>query len=512
MRIVIVEDEIRIREGLAKLIRKIAPNYQVVGEAEDGLACIRIIEETRPDLVITDIRMPDMDGLAMLNRLKEKAVRARIIVLSAYSEFAYAREAIKIGVCEYLLKPINIADLTRSLKNAEEAISTERDSRAAGGSRSLESVLHSVLSGDGTITDDEEARMAERFLTDANGSCALVSLYLGDEYTTASIRAAGQAKSILFAGKLPDYRILELPKARKLAIFLFGFGEAEPLRLWFASVFVPELRRTGLKDFCCAWISFPGLPGLKTAMRRLDSCLDWNIVLGDGKLISCPDVERTRFVPLSYPMTMENQVRSALCAQNSDRFRSGIDDFLHYLHADTIRSPKEIKEALIRFFWAVLNAAREVAYDKYEGLAQQDILERITSAVTWSELESASAILMRLAPELPRGGQDDCYIINRTKNLVHEFYSRGITLEEIASMINVTPEYLSSQFRRGTGVNFSAYIKDYRMRRAKELLIGTELKLYSVAEKVGYADAKYFCRVFKESTGHSPSDYRRANK
>lgn len=96
--------------------------------------------------------------------------------------------------------------------------------------------------------------------------------------------------------------------------------------------------------------------------------------------------------------------------------------------------------------------------------------------------------------------------------MIHEFYQSGITLEEIASKLNITPEYLGTQFHKEMGVNFSTYMKNYRISKAKELLCGTQLKLYEIAEKVGYSDPKYFSKVFKETTGQLPAEYRKTFK
>ena len=100
MRILIVEDEIRIREGIVKLLTKLDPSYEVVGEAIDGTQGLQMCEETQPDLVITDIRMPNMDGLEMLSAIYSRNMNPKAIVLSAYSEFEYARGAMKMGVTE----------------------------------------------------------------------------------------------------------------------------------------------------------------------------------------------------------------------------------------------------------------------------------------------------------------------------------------------------------------------------------------------------------------------------
>ena len=102
--------------------------------------------------------------------------------------------------------------------------------------------------------------------------------------------------------------------------------------------------------------------------------------------------------------------------------------------------------------------------------------------------------------------------VKKAQSMIHEFYTDGITLNEIADRLNLTQEYLGAQFHKEIGENFSTYIRNYRLSKAKELLIGTQLKQYEIAEKVGYTDAKYFARVFKECVGMSPAEYRKSNR
>ena len=102
--------------------------------------------------------------------------------------------------------------------------------------------------------------------------------------------------------------------------------------------------------------------------------------------------------------------------------------------------------------------------------------------------------------------------VKRMKSIYHEFYQTGITLDEIARRLDVTPEYLSGQFHRVTGETFSVYMRNYRIKKAKELLLGTQMKIYEIAEAVGYSDGKYFSKVFRECTGCLPAEYRKSNK
>lgn len=178
MRIVVIEDEIRIREGLCKLIGKLDEAYELVGEAENGEAGIGIIREKQPDVVITDIRMPVVDGLQMLEQLYGEGFGGQAIILSAYSEFDYARTALKLGVTEYLLKPIVVSELSRVLAKVKNIIE-ERAKSNTGLVKNMEQLLSSVLWG-GVEIDEEICKHVEtRFGLSQTEPMIEICLYLG---------------------------------------------------------------------------------------------------------------------------------------------------------------------------------------------------------------------------------------------------------------------------------------------------------------------------------------------
>jgi two-component system response regulator YesN len=139
---------------------------------------------------------------------------------------------------------------------------------------------------------------------------------------------------------------------------------------------------------------------------------------------------------------------------------------------------------------------------------QQELLSRIMNAKLREELTEASSLVLEKLTSTQ--DTDTTHLtVKRMKSMIHEFYQTGIMLDEIPRKLDMTPEYLGTLFHRETGTTFSNYVKNYRISKAKELLVGTNLKLYEVAEKVGYSDPKYFSRVFKEITGQLPVEYRR---
>jgi two-component system response regulator YesN len=512
MRIVIVEDEPRIREGLARLIGKIKPDYKIVGEARDGLEGLRIVAELRPELVVTDVRMPDLDGLEMLERLRGESIEAKAIVLSAYSEFSYAREAIKLGVSEYLLKPISVGDLTQALKNIEDQIENERLSRKKKGGTTLEGALYSIMLGGTKVDESLRSSLSSCCRMDIEGHFALATVHLGRRYGIDAPRVIELTAATLSSRAGLEWRIVEIPRGDRFSIVAFNIEDVGSIRHWFESCFMTRIMKAGVPELCVGWGRFDGLEALRAVSQGVDGALDWNIPLGGGSLLVWPEVEGTQFAPLSYPIAAEIKARAALCAADRALYESCIGEFMGRLRAGLVHSPKEIKNAIIRFSWSLLNTAREVCCKGCAELSQQGILEKIELAVSWTELEEAAAILSRLFPQAEESSPSDGLIVARAKNIVREFYAQGITLNEVASQVDVTPEYLSARFHRETGTTFSSFIRDLRIQKAKELLIGTRLKLYEIGERAGYRDSKYFCRVFKEATGQKPSAFRKANR
>ena len=179
MRVIVVEDEERIRDGIKGLLEMMGRDYEWAGEAENGRAGLKLIQEEHPDIVITDIRMPDMSGLEMLEKMAESGIFPKIIVLSAYSEFEYARQAMKLGVTEYLLKPVSVDEFSRAMNTMKVRIEKERSIQPET-LGTLEQVMGAVLYGqleaDAALAD----YLQNRYGLDAEQKIAEICIYFGE--------------------------------------------------------------------------------------------------------------------------------------------------------------------------------------------------------------------------------------------------------------------------------------------------------------------------------------------
>ena len=261
--------------------------------------------------------------------------------------------------------------------------------------------------------------------------------------------------------------------------------------------------------FVIGWIEVNGIGALEQSVKLLYPYMDWNIALDKEILISYPKITQIQTASCVYPIELETEVKKAVCAYDWDKVSQIMIDFQRSFLDGKIYIPKEIKECYVRFLWVVVGIAKEVGCIDTEKFDSKKLLEMIMNAQTKEELWNASNFMISLIRPERKQEETIHLIVKKVLSIIHEFYKTGITLEEISMRLNMTPEYIGTLFHKEMGVTFSAYIKNIRISKAKELLCGTDLKLYEISERVGYNDPKYFSKVFKEITGQLPTDYRK---
>lgn len=507
MRFVIVEDEIRIREGIRKLLPKLDETNEIVGEAENGLEGAELIRRKEPDVIITDIRMPVMDGLRMLGALYEEGCKAKAIVLSAYSEFEYARTAIRLGVTEYLLKPIVMGEFSAAVQRVKKELEEDKR-RKPDRLGALDQVFKSIINGD--LKPDEEiaAYLKEQFQISDRVPVGLFIACFEDWDRQKVIQSARDLRMLMAEKTSPAYCLIENERQKELYLILYGGTDYHSIKRRIQSYFLS--RNKGMDGIALGWTQVEDLYMLRTSYDDLKSYLEWSIPLGDKVIISYPEIRNIQSVFCVYPIEIENQIKLAICTNDGKEIEKSIQRFHDYFQHKKIYEPKMIKECYVRFFWAAINFSKEIGNLAYDSFDQQALLEKVMHNKTMQGLKQVTD---ELISKIRKQSENIANInVRRAAAMIHEFYRTGITLDEIAVKLGITPEYLGTQFHQEMGVNFSTYMKNIRLNKAKELLLGTSLKLYEIAELVGYSDSKYFSKVFKAETGQLPAEYRKTHK
>lgn len=510
MRAVVVEDEILIREGLCKLMLKMFPDIIIEGVAGNGQEGLHYIEAYQPDLVITDIKMPVMDGLAMLGKVQEAGLFPKVIVLTAYSEFEYAKQAVKLGVCDYIIKPVVVPEFVKTIRKIQNLYEQEQK-RTPETMGSLEHIVSGLLYGVSGLDAKMQDFLYKKYGIEEQMPLLELLIYMGSSFEKDREKKHKEIRRILEQKDI-QCCLVDMEYDRVILALLYDYPSRQEIERWYQNQILFQKRDERERHISYGMVEVIGAQAIREGYQTLLPYMDWNIVLGDDVLISYPRIADVQTEICIYPVELENQIKAAVCTGEEEKIREITKRFHAYFLDGRMYSPREIKESYVRFQWAILNIAKEVGCIDYQQVDQKNLLDHIMGAKTEEELQKSLEELLCYVRVSGKGTEVVSLAVKKTQSMIHEFYADGITLSEIADRLNLTQEYLGSQFHKEVGENFSTYIRNYRLSKAKELLIATQLKQYEIAQKVGYADAKYFARVFKECVGMSPAEYRKSNR
>lgn len=506
MRVIIVEDELRIREGMGKLIRKFG--HTVLGEASDGEEGLEMILRFKPDLVITDIRMPKIDGLEMIKKICDQKVPVHIVILSGYSEFDYAKQAIRYGVDDYLLKPLSANDVKVMLDKIGEKI--YRDYLAGDTS---EIHFRNFLTC-GERENEKKCKALEQICGfPAEGNYEIFVGYIGNmpsQYREDMEVELEQLKQkyheVLFCYVMVDSR-------QTVYVIVCDMEKEERLKEVEKSFYNRILLREQGRKEQPVWTKqrFKRLDTLKNVQKNMEERIGYALAFQyDGWMPNeIEDLFQT--VPYTAPVDILNCLRNAICREDWKKGKEEAEKFLHYMHTSGF-APDDIRSAFVKNYYFISETVRDINRAAFQHLQGANILRRIETSVTWNEMERAFRDIIHILSDTPVVREDiSNYVIKKAINYIREHYQEGITQEEISEELDITPEYLSTLFNREMGINFSTFLKKFRISHAKRLLKGTDMKIYQIAASVGYSDSKYFQRVFKDEIGVSPGEYRQMN-
>lgn len=506
MKILIVEDEINAREGLVELITKINHEYQVCGKAADGEEGARLAKTLQPDLIFVDIEMPKLSGLDMIENVMQSGVNPCFVILSGYADFKFAQRSIKLGVTEYLLKPITYDDLTSVLREMEKKIRVKKQ-RDSGGTKPLtqDEILKTIL-----LQTRSEAEAAFTILTNnisEQENMFLINLYLGQKCADDIDRII-EAIAIFknqYSFTSCCYSLLE--QYRFFTVFVNTSSSFEEMlkRIKYSLLF--SLRQNGFNDVVASLLQMNDSLELDGALAKLQRLSRWSIALGSHEVIHEGLMEKVKSNHCSYPQLIENEALVAVKNNNFIRLSQVNADFIAYLSVQA-HDPDQVIEVCSSYVVSILFFVRGCNIDLYYRIKNNGILDMIQNSYTMAELKNC---LDNLGKQIQEHSMNDAanysLLVRKTVNYIKEHYSGRISLEEIAQGMSVTPEYVSHLFTKEMGKNFSNYVKEFRIDIAKKLIMDSELKLYEVGEMVGYKDPKYFYKMFKDATGLSPKDY-----
>lgn len=501
MRILIVEDEVKIRTGMAKLISA-HTSHTIIGEAKNGKEGLEMAMRLHPELIISDIRMPEMDGLEMLEALEQEGISCHRVILSGYSEFEYARKAMRYGVEDYLLKPLAAEDVTDLLEKIQEKIREEEEKKAL----TAEGLLRELLLG-GRRDKEEICRHLERQGGFQRGEpCFLVAGYTGSTKTRYESCVEERWRNL--KEKNPGYNTCSTILESSQEMFCLLQGQADRKELMAKMQRRLYLDAGGEDQPVWIFTRAKALSELPELVAKCRAAYPWGMLTGYRKLLTLEEIENLEEKPYQYPKALEGEIQTAVCSGSGERLQREGENFKIYME-EMGCSPNSMRHGYIKMLNFISGICSEVNPEAYKKIRNLEVTRQAAEAVTLGELErSFDQVIQAILSFKDRKEDIRNYTIKRALGYIREHYRENLSLEILADYLEITPEYLSTLFNKEVGINFTTFLKRFRISHAKRLLKGTDKKIYEISQEVGYNDPKYFNRVFKEEIGVSPGDYR----
>ena len=526
LKVFLVEDEFVMREGIKNNIDWNAHGYEFCGEAADGEVAFPMIQKLKPDIVITDIRMPFMDGLELSKLIKKEMPWIEIIILTGFEEFAYAKEAIKIGVAQYLSKPISGDELIQELNLLSDKITEKKRDREIqeqynremeeNNQKNRKDFFQDLVSGEQTPANLHE--MAEQLEIDISAmwyNIVLFQLKLGrNSEEIFSNRMVSAEEEIRRWGE--KYQLLIFDRGLEgMAVLFKGDSEEEIQQLqneymeqlekilanykdikYFGGIGRPVKRLRELPEsFESARIAFAHRYLLSESTIISSEAIHENEEEFDIENVNPKQVDRTRileFLKLGDKEETRYFVDEFFKEIGKNAIQSNI--FRQYIVMDAYFCVKEFVENL------ELSSEQITPPDFSSGELKDE--EGARGYVT-SVIYTAVTLREQTANDRYRG------VVSEVMHYIEENYGdEDLSLNQVAAHVNFSPNHLSTIFSQQTDQTFIKYLTDYRMSKAKELLRCTGDKSSVISMKVGYKDPHYFSYLFKKTQGMTPTQYR----
>lgn len=522
IRAILADDEILILRGLRKLIDWEKLNIEIVGEAHTGEEVMSLIDDKKPDLIISDINMPEMTGLEMLRLIADRKLPVKVIFISGYQEFSYAKDAVTYGAVDYLLKPVEKEKLEQAVEKALYSLQEGKKLEIFETAETEEMYRRIVKGVRGKIDADHLYEEFRKLDMDIRGKDMVT---VGIRLIFLKNNAEGSKLNELFVFSVFNRLHNELKERG------WGFTVKKEMNTcYFMFLLDPEETEKDIER------------KIETLLRMIRNYDQYAVKTGVGGRISdlsrlALEYDSARFALELYYFTEEETIWYDRIQRD---FNDSLDDyengFKRLLACFTEGKGDYKNEAgnilsVIRNLhfgsrFAAVNRCILLVHDMTKELKKLKILDESFARIEEeTEMEIRKKGLYRLAcvcvteyfdrvdQAVREGiGNEQEKEIRRIAQYLEEHYRENITLESMAEVFSMNPYYFSSYFKKNMGENFKTYLTELRMNRAEILLRSTDMKSYQIALEVGYKNVRQFNENFKARYDMSPSEYRKKNE
>ena len=524
----LVEDEIVIRDGLKVSFPWEQYGFAYVGDAADGEMALPLIRQSKPDVIITDIRMPFMDGISLSKIIKKELPNTRIIIISGFDDFSYAQEAISIGVDNYILKPVTKDKLKEVMDDAKKKLDEENEKdryleQFKAESQEYEQFarvrfFNKLVSGTMSVSDIyEESEDLGLFLDAPNYNLVLMDFSpMNNGSVTAPVYSKYMARLseqlmqylkccpeyIVFHTSMDTYAIIVKGDTTTIQDLTTNLIENVERR---CMVYEDDINWYLAQSGCIS--RFSEFQKANAIARKRLSCRYMN---PSGHIFTDSDVEAiANNIDQDESIAIDKRL-VMLFLENAEE--SEIDGFLDNIINNQTR--QALKSKLFCRYFAMTMYMCVCDYYKKLGIDEDDefsntrsLVENVDGGEVVNVVKDmfAAAIAKR---QNEVGKRSKSQLSEAIQYVDKHYTDAGLSLNEVAEKVNISPSYLSAMFSKENKTTFVEYVTAKRMNQAKKMLTTTNEKTQFIAEQVGYKDPHYFSYIFKKTYGLSPKEYR----
>lgn len=502
-KVMIVEDEEWILQGIKSIIRWDELGLSLVHMAYNGVEALELWEKEPVDIIITDIEMPEMNGLELLKEIRSREERVRFIILTGFDEFEYAREAIRLEVEDYILKPINEEELENKLKEAVLRLDELEKKKI----RYIDEKTEWLQFLSGKTAAQDSAYHCERLKLSSDGSPVWAAVM---KWSTGSVKENRITDMILALNKeQQDLRIVHLPPD-SLLMLLTGREDAQEVKEYFQMLQNQIESQFDILTFVGigpVFYDYKDLPESYQQARKLQKYL---VVEGYGSCLNETDIQTRKSEDIAIDAAQLGKL--ILKKENA-----GALDYIEDLFINNVKtgvSIDSIYQMALRIGMLLQEIKKEYKLEDLSTL--HDLPELLENVYRADDIFEIKALFISEVNEIIRYMHEEnsqyTPVVRQILEEVQKNYRDDMNLKTLAYKYHMNASYLGQIFQKEVGCSFTQYLSSKKIEIAKDLILNTNMKINDIAKEVGYPDTSYFYRKFKQHYGVAPASLREMKK
>lgn len=537
-RIMIADDEGIAVESFTYMIREEFKDTCIIESAKTGRSVIELAERFRPDIALMDIRMPGINGIDAIKEIRKRNPGIIFIVISAYDKFGYAKEALSLGVMDYLNKPVNKDVFLDTLRKAMAKVDGEREKRTRELAilEKMETVTPILENGlvYNLLFQEFSGEDIENFkkLLEINTNYGyMIALVFGDSdeggnmtnVVGTSVRIQSQTRDLRDIVKSYISGMVGSVMANKIAIFVpyekkdsANDADSDDLnelnyneRLEIIDLIRNMVRRLNTQLDAVFRAGVGTVRPLSQQMTSYNEALE-SLTMTTGSVAHAEDLAVGCEYEDNYPVDSERAIFEGVKKGELEATLSAANYFFDWMLETYDNYTDDIKLKTLEFVLRAESIAYGISGETYRFRSREDYLKFINRVESYDKLRKWFIDKLTDACHDVKSRKENRSngIIDRAKEYIMTHYQKDISLDDVSREVDISPYYFSKLFKEATGDNFIEYLTNLRIDKAKDLLDNTELSMKEICVQVGYANPNYFSRIFKKNVGVTPTEYK----